>query len=112
MESHGIHPHIFAGPSAANALWVTRERIFRAGTDRRNPFLFPAGVAIQCGFPHSPRALFDTVHENNFKNATDCNTGSASMCVSLANGKFDTRAIEPHIAASKRTKMQGHEIGT
>ena len=48
MEAHGIHPHIFAGPSAANALWVTRERISVAGTDRRNPFLFPAGVAIQC----------------------------------------------------------------
>jgi hypothetical protein len=48
MEAHGIHPHIVAGPSAANALWVTRERISFAGTDRRNPFLFPAGVAIQC----------------------------------------------------------------
>ena len=53
MEAHGIHPHIFAGPSAANALWVTRERISLAGTDHRNPFLFPAGVAIQCGSRHA-----------------------------------------------------------
>jgi hypothetical protein len=56
--------------------------------------------------------MVETVHENNFKNATDCNTGSASMCVSFANGKFDTRAIEPHIAAPKRTNMQRRELGT
>jgi hypothetical protein len=37
-----------AGPSQVLCLRVTRERISLAGTDRRNPFLFPAGVAIQC----------------------------------------------------------------
>ena len=42
MESRGIHPHIVAGPSAANALWVTSERISFAGTDR-----FDSRLALQ-----------------------------------------------------------------